>query len=92
MNQNSRLVDRFVGIKAKTVIKHLIPYLKTQFEGKPKSVSSGDPSPPQMEANQFLPATTVPPVPQTIQSRTKVIDWDQIFYPDTAEELLLPGI
>ena len=36
MNQNSRLVDIFVGIKAKTVIKRLIPDLKTQFEGKPK--------------------------------------------------------
>ena len=39
-----------------------------------------NPPPPQMEANWFLLATTVPPVPQRIQSRTEFIDQSQIFY------------
>ena len=81
-----------MGITAKTVIKSLIPNLKHSLKENLKVFYQENRPPPQMEANLFLPATKVPPVPQSIQSGAELIDRDHIFYLDAAKELILPRI
>ena len=39
---------------------------------------AGMPPPPQSEANRFLPATIVPPIPQSTQSGAEIIEEDHI--------------
>ena len=68
-----------MGITAKTVIKILIPNLKHSLKENLKCFIRQKASTATSEANWFLLATTVPPVPQSIQMRAEVIDQDQIF-------------
>ena len=66
--------DIFVGITAKNVYQKPNPRFKTQFKEDIKGFINRKASTTTFEENWFLPATEMPPVPQSIQSGDEFID------------------
>ena len=59
---------------AKNVYQKPNPWFKTQFKENMKGFINRSTSTATSEANWFLPATKMPPVPQSMKSEAEVID------------------